>query len=67
MASSASAGLLAMTSPVATADLPASPKLGYVALVNDATTPAVGAALTGGAAANALVWYNGAGWTVIGV
>jgi hypothetical protein len=35
--------------------------------VTDATAPAVGSTVTGGGAAAALVWYNGANWSVIGV
>jgi len=35
--------------------------------VTDATAPVVGSTVTGGGAAAALVWYNGASWTVLGV
>ena len=66
MASSASAGLLAITDPVDFADLPASPKLGYIALVGDGTETTVGAAADGGGAAKVLVWYNGTAWRIIG-
>lgn len=66
MASSASAGLLAMTSPVNFADLPASPKLGYIALVGNATETTVGALANGGGSAKVLVWYNGTAWRIIG-
>lgn len=47
--------------------LPATPAVGMVARVTDATTPAVGSTVSGGAAAAAAVWYNGSNWTVIGV
>jgi hypothetical protein len=48
------------------ANLP-TPTTGKVARVNDANTPAVGSTVVGGGAAQALVWYNGSNWTVIGV
>jgi hypothetical protein len=41
--------------------------VGRVARVTDASSPSVGSTVTGGAAAAALVWYNGSNWTVIGV
>lgn len=40
---------------------------GSVAYVTDADTPVIGNTVVGGAAAKALVWSNGANWTVIGV
>jgi len=43
------------------------PAVGDVARVSDADTPAMGSTVSGGAAAAALVWYNGANWTVIGI
>lgn len=49
------------------ATLPGTPAVGMIARVTDADTPAVGSTVTGGAAAAALVWYNGSAWTVIGV
>ena len=49
------------------AGLPASPAVGMLTRVTDATTPAVGVTVVGGGAAAALVWYNGANWRVIGV
>jgi hypothetical protein len=49
------------------AGLPTSPVVGMLTRVTDATAPAVGSTVTGGGAAAALVWYNGANWTVIGV
>ena len=52
---------------VAVASLPASPVLGMVAAVTDANTPIMGATVAAGGAAKALVWYNGANWTVTGV
>jgi hypothetical protein len=51
---------------VAVASLP-TPSTGMVARVTNALAPAIGAAVAGGGAAQALVWYNGANWTVIGV
>lgn len=43
------------------------PSVGMIARVTDADTPAIGSTVVGGAAAAALVWYNGSNWTVIGV
>ena len=51
---------------VTVASLPAGP-IGRVFRVTDASAPSVGATVSGGGAANALVWYNGTNWTVIGV
>ena len=49
------------------AGLPAAPVVGMLTRVTDATAPAVGSTVAGGGAAAALVWYNGANWSVIGV
>jgi hypothetical protein len=49
------------------AGLPAAPVVGMLTRVTDATAPAVGSTVTGGGAAAALCWYNGANWSVIGV
>jgi hypothetical protein len=49
------------------AGLPAAPVVGMLTRVTDATAPAVGSTVTGGGAAAALCWYNGASWSVIGV
>jgi len=49
------------------AGLPASPAVGMLTRVTDATAPAVGSTVAGGGAAAALVWWNGTNWTVIGV
>ncbi len=49
------------------AGLPATPVVGMLTRVTDATSPTVGSTVTGGGAAAALVWYNGANWSVIGV
>jgi hypothetical protein len=43
------------------------PATGMIARVTDATLPVIGATVAGGGAAYALVNYNGANWTVIGV
>lgn len=47
--------------------LTATPAVGMIARVTDATAPVVGSTVTGGGAAAALCWYNGTNWTVIGV
>lgn len=51
---------------VTVAGLP-TPSTGMIARVTDALAPTIGATVTGGGAAYALVNYNGANWTVIGV
>jgi hypothetical protein len=61
----ASANVQAATAyTVATLPTPAT---GMIARVTDATAPVIGATVAGGGAAYALVNYNGANWTVIGV
>jgi hypothetical protein len=49
------------------AGLPATPVVGMLTRVTDATAPVVGMTVAGGGAAAALVWYNGTNWSVIGV
>lgn len=49
------------------ATLPGTPTVGMLARVTDATAPTAGSTVIGGGAADALVWYNGANWTVLGV
>jgi hypothetical protein len=49
------------------ATLPGTPLTGMMARVTDALAPAVGVTVASGGAAQALCWYNGANWTVIGV
>jgi len=65
------AGRLKLTSAiaagVAVASLNAAPTTGEVQSVTDALAPALGATVAAGGAAKALVWYNGANWTVIGI
>ena len=56
-----------IASPDTVATLPGTPAVGMIARVTDASAPAVGSTVTGGGAANALCWYNGTNWTVIGV
>jgi hypothetical protein len=51
---------------VTVATLP-TPTTGMIARVTDATAPTIGTTVVGGGAAYALVNYNGANWTVIGV
>jgi hypothetical protein len=51
---------------VVVASLP-TPTTGMIARVTDATAPVIGMTVVGGGAAYALVNYNGANWTVIGV
>ena len=66
-----SSGRMKMTSTievgVAVGSLNAAPTTGEIQSVTDALTPVAGAAVAAGGAAKALVWYNGAQWTVIGV
>jgi hypothetical protein len=49
------------------ATLPATPGTGMIARVSDASAPVIGTTVAGNGAAYALVNYNGANWTVIGV
>jgi hypothetical protein len=57
----------ALTVAGGVAALPGTPLAGMIARVSDALTPVIGATVAGGGAAYALVNYNGANWTVIGV
>jgi hypothetical protein len=57
----------ALTVAGGVATLPGTPLAGMIARVSDALAPAIGTTVTGGGAAYALVNYNGANWTVIGV
>jgi hypothetical protein len=41
--------------------------LGDIAKVNDATTPAIGSTVVGSGTENALCWFNGTNWSVIGI
>ena len=60
-------GSVRVVTGLTVATLPGTPTVGMIARVTDATAPAVGSNVTGGGAAAALVWYNGANWSVIGV
>ena len=62
-----SIGSVRVVTALTVATLPGTPAVGMVARVTDATAPAVGVTVVGGGAAAALVWYNGASWSVIGV
>jgi hypothetical protein len=62
----ASANMQAATA-YTVATLPGTPGTGMIARVSDALAPAIGATVAAGGAAYALVNYNGANWTVIGV
>ena len=59
-------GQLDINQAVAFADLPASPTLGMVRVVNNATETTVGDEADGGGSAKVLVWYNGTEWRIIG-
>lgn len=59
--------VLQLAGGVTVAGLPATPAVGMIQRVTNALAPAWGVAVAGGGAAAALVWYNGAAWTVIGV
>jgi hypothetical protein len=60
-------GSVRVVTGLTVATLPGTPTVGMIARVTDATAPAVGSTVTGGGAANALCWYNGTNWTVLGV
>jgi len=51
---------------VAIASLNASPTTGEIQSVTDSLVPVIGSTVVAGGAAKALVWWNGANWTVIG-
>lgn len=52
--------------PIAIGSLPGTPSLGMVEAVTDALNPVLGSTVGSGGSAKALVWYNGANWTVVG-
>jgi hypothetical protein len=60
-------GSVQIATALTVATLPSSPLVGMMARVTDADSPTVGSTVVGSGAAAALVWYNGANWTVIGV
>ena len=60
-------GSVRVVTGLTVATLPGTPSVGMIARVTDASAPAVGSTVAGGGAAAALVWYNGANWTVLGV
>jgi hypothetical protein len=62
----ASANMQAATA-YTVATLPGTPGTGMIARVTDALAPTIGMTVAAGGAAYALVNYNGANWTVIGV
>ena len=57
----------AIAAGVAVASLNATPTTGEIQSVTDALAPVAGAAVAAGGAAKALVWWNGAQWTVVAV
>jgi len=59
-------GAVTLNSGYTVSGLP-SGTVGQIARVTDANSPTVGATVASGGSANALCWYNGANWTVIGV
>lgn len=46
--------------------LPATPTLGWIAVITDSNTNVWGANVAGGGANKILAWYNGTNWTVLG-
>lgn len=60
-------GSLQVATALTVAALPPSPLVGMIARVTDASAPTAGSTVTGGGSANALCWYNGTSWTVLGV
>jgi len=62
-----SVGSVRVVRALTVATLPTAPLAGMIARVTDATAPTIGMTVVGGGAAYALVNYNGANWTVIGV
>ena len=64
--STGSTSAIRIVQPLTVATLP-TPLTGMMARVTDALAPTMGTTVAAGGAAQALVWYNGANWTVIGV
>ena len=62
-----SVGSVRVVRALIVANLPGTPLAGMIARVSDASAPVIGTTVAGGGAAYALVNYNGANWTVIGV
>ena len=62
-----SVGSIQLVRALTVATLPGTPLAGMIARVSDALAPAIGTTVASGGAAYALVNYNGANWTVIGV
>lgn len=62
-----SVGSVRVTRALTVATLPGTPLAGMIARVTDALIPTIGMTVAAGGAAYALVNYNGANWTVIGV
>jgi len=60
-------GSVRVTTGLTVATLPAAPTVGMIARVTDASAPTIGSTVAGGGAANALCWYNGTNWTVMGI
>jgi hypothetical protein len=48
--------------PVPSAKLPSSPKVGMIACINDSTTNTIGDAVAAGGPHTVLAWYNGTTW-----
>lgn len=59
-------GQLDIEAGVTFANLPATPALGMIRMVTDATQTTVGQVANGGGSAKVLVWYNGTAWRVLG-
>lgn len=60
-------GSVRLTTGLTVATLPASPLVGMIARVTDASSPTLGATVSGGGSSFAIVCYNGASWTVMGI
>jgi hypothetical protein len=60
-------GSVEIATGLTVATLPASPVVGMMARVTNASSPVIGVTVAGGGSAAALVWYNGTNWTVTGV
>jgi hypothetical protein len=60
-------GSVRVVTALTVATLPASPTVGMIARVTNALSPTIGSTVAGGGSANALCWYNGTNWTVLGI
>lgn len=59
-------GQLDLNAGVTFANLPATPTLGMIRVVTDATETIVGRLANGGGSSKVLAWWNGTAWRIMG-